>query len=186
MDLCSPQKLLSSYLFFLVGGVCWESDLGADSRTQSCSVSRCWMLNVGLGVMIQCSPALVHQDRLIPNICQGAIWCVIISPAKNKPLWPWRRSLVSAVPDCRTGRAWLLPISIHQRDLNIWVKTLLKPLLSQCVLSDHFIIKHVIMSSGEDGAQGLRPYLLSSVFATSFPTKTTAPPRGCFMNTGAP
>lgn len=63
---------------------------------------------------------------------------------------------------------------------------LLKPLLSQYVLPDHFIIKGVIMSSAEDGARGLRPYLLSSVFAAPFPTKTTAPPRGCFMNTGAP
>lgn len=38
---------------------------------------------------------------------------------------------------------------------------LLKPLLSQYVLPDHFIIKGVIMSSAEDGARGLRPYLLS-------------------------
>lgn len=61
---------------------------------------------------------------------------------------------------------------------------LLKPLLSQYVLPDHFIIKGVIMSSAGDAARG--PYLLSSVFAAPLPTKTTAPPRGCFMNTGAP
>lgn len=34
---------------------------------------------------------------------------------------------------------------------------LLKPLLSQYVLPDHFIIKGVIMSSAEDGARGPRP-----------------------------